>query len=57
MKSIAEQLRPIANRNAQFMREQAAKARQKRDFRYAGRIDVQARKWSEITVQGPTTRG
>lgn len=50
LNTMADQLRPIAAQNVQFMREIACQARQRRDYRYAGRVDVQARKWSEITL-------
>jgi hypothetical protein len=46
--SLASQLRPIAQSNEQFMREVGAKARIARDFRYAGQVDREARKWSRV---------
>lgn len=42
----------IAKQNAQFMREQAAKARQDRDWHFASRLDLQARKWEQVARTG-----
>jgi hypothetical protein len=50
---MAELLRPVAEGNVKHMREQAAKARSAREFRYAGQIDRQASKWQHVVSSQP----
>jgi hypothetical protein len=52
MKSLAEQLKPIARQNIQALRAISASARNQRDYKYAQRVDLQARKWTSIASRG-----
>jgi hypothetical protein len=57
--TLMDQLRPIAQQNAQFMRQVAAEVAEQSNpnsglaAAYIERIERQAVKWSEITVEGP----
>jgi hypothetical protein len=54
---LAEQLKPVARQNVQFMREYGALVRNARDFKMARRVDEQARRWAQITVEPPKRKG
>lgn len=59
-KTLCEQLKPIAQQMAtqkvQCFREEAAKARNNRDFRRANGFDRLAMSWSQLTVDGPQSK-
>ncbi len=54
--TMAEQLVPVARKNEQFMRETAAKARTRHDWRLVNQADRQARNWASTAAQQPKPR-